>query len=367
MKIQLLTKELKPTLQTVINVVEKTKNLPILSHVLIEIKDKILSLTTTDLEIQINSQTETLCDQECYFTIYAKNLIDIIKDLEDKDKINIELIDNKIKIKIKKNKFELNSFNHQEFPKLSPKSEYTIISANAHDLRYLIEKTSQNMCNQDIRSYLNGLYIEASSNELTLVSTDSYRLSIGSIKQTNEKISQESAIIPKKAVNEIIKLLAKTKPNDEVHLQLCPTQIQIKFNNTILLSQLINAKFPNYRQVIPQDKKETLSINRLELLTSLKNITPLVDENNKGIKLKISNDNILITISSERGKAQANVAIKSKIDDLEVNFNVHFLITALSNLITENINFAIPNNSDSYLLENQDDSNYQYIIMPIKI
>lgn len=375
-KVQLLTKELLPVLQNVISVVEKKHNIPILSHVLINLDQQKLTLTTTDSEIQVQVQTKIKCNESCHFTLYAKSLIDIIKNLEEKVVIYFTIEARKIKININKSSFELNSFNHSDFPLLNNQNPllkgknnaFKKISVDALDLKDLIDKTSFTIANQDIRAYLNGLYVEATHNELTLVSTDGYRLSIGSIKQLNSAIDKETAIIPKKSVSEIAKLLLNAKQTDSVDIQLSENYLKIHFKQTQIISQLINSNYPNYRQVIPSQSKELIKINRLEFLKTLRNIIPLVDENNKSVQLKLNKSEFDVLTHSERGSAKSSIAVDTAIKELLVNFNVHYLMGALDKLSTDIIHLVPPDeNNESFLLVNQSDSNYQYVIMPIKV
>ncbi len=367
-EIQLLTKELLPALQDVVGVVERKHNIPILSHVLIQLNKQILTLTTTNSEIQIQVNTPVRIKESLSFTLYAKSLIDIIKNLDEDTAINFKIANTKINININNNKFQLNSFNHQDFPLLNQQSEVKSVQIDALALKNLLEKVSFTIANQDIRAYLNGLYIEALSKELTLVSTDGYRLSIGTIAQHNNEIEKETAIIPKKTVLEISKFLQKVTKKEQIEIQLNKNYLQIQFQNKLLISQLINSKYPNYRQVIPQKSKKIIKINRLDFLQALRNINPLVEETSKTIQIKLENSNFDISIKSERGNANSNLKVKTQIIDLTVNFNINYLISALEKLETEQIDMQLPDeNNESYLFTNQGKSNYQFIIMPIKI
>lgn len=368
MKIQLLTKELLPTLQAVINVVEKTHNIPILSHVLINLDSGKLTLTTTNLEIQIKCTKIIECQESCQFTLYAKSLIGIIKDIDEDIVIYFEINKNNIKLNINNNFFELNSFNHQDFPSLTHQDDYSVLKVDAQELKKLINKTSFTIANQDIRVYLNGLYFEANNQKLTLVSTDGYRLSLGSIEQKNNTIDKQTAIIPKKSISEITKLLLESNQSEDIDINLSENHLKINFKDTEIVSQLINGKYPNYQKVIPNTIKDIITLNRQDCLQSLKSIIPLIDENNKSIFLNLEAEELFIKTKSERGKAQASIKVQTKLKSLKVSFNIHFLISALDKLSDEEINISIPDQgSESYLFTNKQDSNYQYIIMPIKV
>ena len=368
-KIQLLIKELRPVLQTVISVVEKKHNIPILSHVLIQLNNQKLTLITTDSEIQVQSEIAIKDKTQCRFTLYAKNLIDIIKNLDEDTMVFFEIDNNKIKININKNIFKLNGFNHSDFPVLISKTQdtYQTIQVNALDLKNLIDKTSFTIANQDIRVYLNGLYLESLNNELTMVSTDGYRLSIGSIKQLNTEIEKITAIIPKKTILEISKLLFNNTKNDLIDIKLSKNYLNIQSKNTQIISQLINSNYPNYQQVIPAQSKGFLAVNRQKFIELLRSISPLVNENNKSIKLQLNNNELVILTQSERGSAQANIAVTTTLKQVDVSFNINYLLTVLEKLEDDIIHIVLPKENESHLFINKNNSNYQYVIMPIKV
>ncbi len=185
MNTQLTVKELLEPLQTVIGVVEKKQTLPILSHVLIQLKNNILTLTTTDMEIEIRASQNVKTQEDISFTVYAKDLIDIIRKLSEDTLIEFIIEESKIYIKTNNNSFELNTFNHQDFPSLPKIENSDVIQVKREQLKELIENTSFSMGNQDIRAYLNGLYFEVDQNSITVVATDGHRLSIGEVKQNN--------------------------------------------------------------------------------------------------------------------------------------------------------------------------------------
>ncbi len=367
MNIKLSTKELLPSLQKVITVVEKKHNLPILSHVLIAIKNNQLKLTTTDSEIQIQTTNKIQEDKEVIFTLDAKNLIDIIKNLAEDTKINFELKNDKIKIKFLKNKFTLNTFNNQNFPLLQTIKEYETITVGKDELKNLIDKTSFTISTQDIRVYLNGLYFEASKTSLTLVSTDGHRLSLGTINQLNKNIDKKTAILPKKTVSGILKLLSQDKKQTNIDINISNNYFNISFNNTTITSQLINGNFPDYKKVIPINNNKIL-VNKNLLITKLKDVIPLVDEKKKSVKLNFTNDTIYIEVISEKGKAKTELAINKQNNNIEVVFNINYLIGVLEKLTTENVIINAPDsNYKSYLFTNENNDNYQCVVMPMKI
>lgn len=367
MNTQLSVKELLKPLQTVISVVEKKQTLPILSHVLIQLKDNLLTLTTTDMEIEIKASQIIKAKEEVCFTVYAKDLIDIIKKLSEDTIIEFIIESSKIYIKANKSSFELNTLNHQDFPSLPKIENSDIIKIKHHDLKDLIENTSFSMGNQDIRAYLNGLYLEVDKNSITVVTTDGHRLSIGKVKQTNNLTNKKTVILPRKAVHELTKLLNKNE-HKEINIHLSDNYFYLMSDNTTIISRLIDGNFPNYLQVLPTNFNNTIIINRLAFLNSLQEASIFVEERTKGVKLVFKNSQLDIFSHSERGQAKTQISIKNFDKEIEIAFNIHYLISILEKLHTNEINMVVPGGENqSCLLSSMNDDTYQYVVMPMRI
>jgi len=367
MNTELSVEELLDPLQTVIGVVEKRQTLPILSHVLLRIKNQILTLTTTDMELEISASNKIKSSEEALFTIYAKDLIDIVRRLPEKTKIQFKTEEKKIYLNANNNTFELNTFNHLDFPTLPKTKNSTVVAVKKEDLKSAIENTSFSMGNQDIRAYLNGLYFELNKDSLTVVATDGHRLSIGEIKQTNELDEKKTIILPRKAVLELSKLLTKSTQTD-VEIHLSDNYFSLYDTNTKIISRLIDGNFPNYRQVIPTEFSNTIVINRADFLSSLQQASIFVEERTKGVKFVFRDNNLNIFSHSERGQAKTQIEVKNQDKELEIAFNIHYLISILEKITSEEINMVIPGGENqSCLLSATEDDSYQYIVMPMRI
>ncbi len=367
MNTQLTVVELLEPLQTIIGVVEKKQTLPILSHVLIQLKDGQLTLTTTDMEIELRTYNKINSQKEINFTVYAKDLIDIIKKLPEETIIEFIIEKSKIYIKTNNNSFELNTFNHQDFPSLPKIENSDVIKIKHQALKELIENTSFSMGNQDIRAYLNGLYFEINQDNITVVATDGHRLSIGKIKQNNNLDNKKTVILPRKAVLELTKLLNKNK-HQEVNIHLSNNYFYLISDNNTLISRLIDGNFPNYIQVIPTDYENTIIINRQDFLNSLQQASIFVEERTKGVKLVFKKTKLNIFSHSERGQAKTQISIKNFDKEIEIAFNIQYLIPILEKLTTTEINMVVPGGENkSCLLSSIGDETYQYVVMPMRI
>lgn len=367
MNAQLTALELLEPLQTVIGVVEKKQTLPILSHVLVQLKDKQLTLTTTDMEIELRASQAINSSAEASFTIYAKDLIDIIRKLPEETIIEFIIEKSKIYIKTNNNSFELNTFNHQDFPALPKIKDSDVIKIKRHTLKELIENTSFSMGNQDIRAYLNGLYFEVDANNIVVVATDGHRLSVGEIKQKNNLSNKKTLILPRKAVLELIKLLNKNE-HQEVDIHFADNYFYLISDETTLISRLIDGNFPNYTQVIPTDCENTIVIDRQDFLNSLQQASIFVEERTKGVKLLFKDTQLNIFSHSERGQAKTQISIKNFNKEIEIAFNINYLISILEKLTTDEINMVVPGGENqSCLLSSIGDETYQYVVMPMRI
>jgi len=367
MNTQLTVKELLEPLQTVIGVVEKKQTLPILSHVLVQLNNNVLTLTTTDMEIEIRASQNVKTQEGLSFTVYAKDLIDIIRKLSEDTLIEFIIEESKIYIKTNNNSFELNTFNHQDFPSLPKIENSDVIQVKRVQLKELIENTSFSMGNQDIRAYLNGLYFEVDQNSITVVATDGHRLSIGEIKQSNNLANKKTVILPRKAVLELTKLLNKNDHN-EVDIHLSEHYFYLNSDNTTIISRLIDGNFPNYSQVIPTDFENTVVIDRLEFLTALQQASIFVEERTKGVKLVFKNQQLNIFSHSERGQAKTQITVKNFDKEIEIAFNIHYLISILEKLTSSEINMVVPGgDNQSCMLSSIDNETFQYVVMPMRI
>ncbi len=367
MNTQLTVGELLEPLQTVIGVVENKPTLPILSHVLIQLKNGELTLTTIDMEIELHASKKIQAQEEVSFTIYAKDLIDIIRKLNEDIIIEFVIEVSKVYIKTNNNSFELNTFNTEDFPKPPKITGSETININRVVLKELIKKTSFSMGNQDIRAYLNGLYFEVNKDNIVVVATDGHRLSIGEVKQNNNLSHQKTVILPRKAVSELNKILEKDG-DANIAIHLSENYFHLKTDGATVVSRLIDGNFPNYAQVIPTNYENTAIVNRQEFLNNLQQASIFVEERTKGVKLVFKDSEINIFSHSERGQAKAKVRVKNFNKETDIAFNIHYLISILEVLTTDEVNMVLPSeNSQSCLLHSIGDESYQYVVMPMKI
>src|SRR6056300_561239 len=221
------------------------------------------------------------------------------------------------------------------------------------------------MAQQDIRYYLNGLLFEIQGQKLNIVGTDGHRLSFTSTK-LNQSYEKKDVIIPRKTIMELIKLLEDD--DDPVAIQILNQQVTFKFKNINLITKVIDGKFPDYHRVIPQGYENGFLINRQSLLSAMQRASILSNEKYRGIRLVISENNMkLITTNSEQEEAQEDIEVIYNNEQIDIGFNVTYLIDVLSNIQYEQLNFLFKDSNSSCLVTIPNNDDYKYVVMPMRI
>lgn len=366
MNIQINRETLLKPLSAVTGIVEKRHTLPILSNLLLEAKQNKIYLTATDLEMQISLAIESATTGDFSTTISAKKLLDICRSLPDNSDINMATNDSRITLKAGKSRFNLQTLPAADYPVMSKnQGENTIVTIGQRQLRDLLKQVEFAMAQQDIRYYLNGLLFEVIANRLNIVGTDGHRLSFTSteLKQNYEK---QEVILPRKTVIELIKLLDDS--DEDVQIELSSNQVNFSFNNFKLISKVIDGKFPDYNRVIPTGHQNAFTVDRLAVLLAMQRASILSNEKYRGIRMVLSNNNLkLISTNSDQEEAEEELEIQYAGDSIDIGFNVTYLIDLLNNTNSEQTIFSFADANSSCLITIPDNTDYKYVVMPMRI
>jgi DNA polymerase-3 subunit beta len=359
---------LKP-LQTITGIVERRHTLPILSNVLIERKNEELLCIATDLEIQITTTTEnnsSTKEQPCSVTVGAKKLQDILRALPDKTKITLEIEENKLLVKGGKSRFNLQTLPTEDFPKLPENTEVQDkITIKQGELKKLLLLVQYAMAQQDIRYYLNGLLLVKEENNLKAVATDGHRLGFA-LLPLETKQEKKEIILPRKAVIELTKQLNESE--DPVTIELLKNQIRFTFSNVVLVSKLVDGKFPDYNRVIPSGHEKQIEVNRILLLQTLQRASILSNEKFRGVRLILTTGNLRIVCSNnEQEEAQEELEVNYKGEALDIGFNISYLLDVLNNLTCETVQCSFGDANSSALITIPNNDNFKYVVMPMRI
>jgi len=356
---------LKP-LGNVSGIVEKRHALPILSNLLLEGHQGKLKFTATDLEMQISTHIKTELADDFQITVSAKKLFDITRALPENSNIDIQIEENKVIVKAKKSRFNLQTLPPQDYPVMKKDENDSIeLKLSQKEFKALLKQVDFAMAQQDIRYYLNGLLIEVKDKNINIVGTDGHRLSFTSL-ELKAPTNPAQVIVPRKTIVELVKLLSDT--DDPVEISFSNNQVNFKFNDIDLITKVIDGKFPDYGRVIPQGHDNVFNIDRSLLLDSMLRASILSNDKYRGIRMVVEEGNLkLVSNNSEQEQAEEELEIDYKGEKIDVGFNVTYLIDVLTNIQSDKLTFAFNDSSSSCLVTIPNNEKYKYVVMPMRI
>ncbi|MDC0088012.1 DNA polymerase III subunit beta [Akkermansiaceae bacterium] len=350
-------------LQQVQHVVSNRATLPILSNVLIEAVDGKLRLTATDLDVGVSGSVDAQIEKEGSTTLPVKRLVSIIRELPASE---VEVsVDNKNNASIKSGPsfFKIIGLGEDEFPPLPKFEEANEFKIEQSVLLDAIKKTSYAISTDETRYVLNGIYVSFRGGKMTFVATDGRRLAMVENDLEYPASHETDIIIPSKAVNELQRLLGS---DGEVMVRLSGNQISFEINDSIIVSKLIEGNYPNYKQVIPGEKKERVTINREEFLSTVRRVSLLTSESSNSVKLTFSKGNIDVQANSKDiGEAKEPVVADYDGEEFAIAFNPEFLMAPLKNLNEESVYLDLIDGMSPGVV--RIDGTFLYVIMPMRV
>jgi len=363
MKFSATKEKLLEGLQQVQNVVSTRTTLPILSNVLLQAKEGAVHLTTTDLDVGVRGSFEANVDKVGATTLPARRLFTIIRELPSSE-IAIE-VDGKNAASIRSGQsfFKILGLPEEEFPPLPKFENAKVVTMRQKDLHDGLRKTAYAISTDETRYVLNGVLFSFKENKLTLVATDGRRLAMLDIELEFPRSHEAEIIVPTKAVTELQRLL---KDDGEVKISVGSGQIAFDLNKTLLVSKLIEGNYPNYKQVIPSEAKERVTLERETFLNSLRRVSLLASDKSNSIKLNFSKNNIEITANTpEVGEARESLPVAYKGRDFSIAFNPEFLMAPLRNLTEDEVFFDLIDEMSPGVLKIQ--TPFLYVLMPMRV
>ncbi len=359
------------SLNFVQGVVEKKNTLPILSNVLLQLKDKKLSIVATDLDIifcDVISEVKIL--NEGSTTTSAAILYDILRKISSNSELNFELkSENKLSLKSENADFNLLCLPTDNFPTFADEFEGHEISLNNNRFLKLLNKTKISISNDDTRHYLNGIFLHITEahgrNFLTGVATDSHRLSSSSLEVDNTS-DFTSLIIPRKTVFQLCSLLSES--TNQLTMQTSDNKIKFALSNMKLISKVIDGKFPDYKKVVPTTNDKTLVVSTRDFINSIERVASVSLDRKEGVKLVINKESVQLSVNSANS-GEGNEIIKAQFnaDNLQISFNSKYLIDIASEVEDKNLKLNLKDSVSPVLIEDSSDKNSYYVIMPMKI
>ena len=359
------------SLNYVQGVVEKKNTLPILSNVLLQLKNKKLSVVATDLDIvfyDIISDVKII--NEGSTTTSAAILYDILRKISSNSELNFELkSQNKLSLKSDNADFNLLCLPTDNFPTFSDDFNSQEILLESDKFLKLLNKTRISISNDDTRHYLNGIFLHLTEahgrNFLTGVATDSHRLSSSSL-EVHEMNDFNPIILPRKTVYQLCSLLSEN--NEKLHMQISENKIKFTIGKIKLISKVIDGKFPDYKKVVPMNNQKVLKVQKKEFINSIERVATVSIDRKEGVKLAISKDNVQLSVNSANsGEGNEKIKAEFNSENLNISFNSKYLIDIASEVEDKNIKMTLKDSVSPVLIEDKSDKNSYYVIMPMKI
>lgn len=357
---------LKP-LQLVAGVVERRQTLPVLSNVLMVIEGQQLSLTGTDLEVELVGRVQLEEPAEPgEITVPARKLMDICKSLPNDALIDFKVDEQKVIVKAGRSRFTLSTLPANDFPTVEESPGSFSFNLMQSKLRRLIERTSFAMAQQDVRYYLNGMLIEVQTGLLRAVATDGHRLAMCSMSADIEQANRHQVIVPRKGILEMARLL--TEQDGQVNIVLGQHHIRATTGEFTFTSKLVDGKFPDYERVLPKGGDKTVVGDRQALREAFSRTAILSNEKYRGIRLQLVAGQLKIQANNpEQEEAEEEISVDYQGDALEIGFNVSYLLDVLGVMTTEQVRLILSDSNSSALVQESDNDDSAYVVMPMRL
>lgn len=356
-------------LQMVQGVVERRQTIPILANILLTSQDSLLSITATDMEVELNAQTSLEDGKDGAITVPARKLIEICRTAPANARIEFSSSGNRATILSGRSRFVLTTLPAVDYPSSDSFDDVAAICLEQNALRRLIELTGFAMANQDVRYYLNGLLLELSASGLRAVATDGHRLAFAEYPmETRVSDGIHQAIVPRKGVLELMRILSTGK--EEVELALSAHAIQARFPSMRFTSKLIDGRYPDYVGVIPDPEMcdKMIFVSRELLRQSLTRAAILANEKHRAVRLVLGSDGLrIIAKNPEQEEAEEQLEARYIGEPLEVGFNASYLIEAISAVPAETVQIYFTEASSSCLIRPEGRADCQYVVMPMRL
>ncbi|MCR9191383.1 MAG: DNA polymerase III subunit beta [Gammaproteobacteria bacterium] len=346
--------------------VDKKQSLPILSNILLQLSAHQFSLTATDLEIQITAVVPCSASTTGAVTVPAKKIIDIFRSLDEEAAPTLSYSGSTLTIKTEHSKFKLTTLPAVDYPIAEDEISELEFSLQATDLMRLLQATSFAMAQQDVRAYLNGLFLEIDAKSITAVTADGHRMAV--CRLTDDALTQHHRLlIPKKGVQEMQRLLA-TVADERVVLSASKNHVSLSTSQFRFSSKLIEARFPPYTKAIPRDYERSVLIDRDHLKRALSRIVILANEKLRAVVLRIEHNALTLAASNkEQEEGTETLAVETQGEPLTIGLNATYLLDVLNYFNEGVLRLTFGSADSSILVQSVNDEQYQYIIMPMKL
>lgn len=364
MKLTATREDLLAPLQSVIGVVERRQTMPVLANVLLSARDNRLAITGTDLEVELVAARKVAVEQAGDITVPGRKLLDIFRALPDGVNVTLSTEGERVVVRAGRSRFTLSTLPAAEFPVVEEINAAQTLSLPQGEFRRLIDKTHFSMAQQDVRYYLNGLLLETQESALRAVATDGHRLALSEMTLSSPAKAGQ-VILPRKGVLELQRILGT---EGEIELAIGTNHVRAQVGDIRFSSKLIDGRFPEYGRVIPSHPSKRVEADRELLRQALQRTAILSNEKYRGIRLGVRTD--LLTIQAhnpEQEEAEDQVEVVYAGEEVEIGFNVNYLLDALSAIEGDKVEIGLTDANSSCLIHAPGLTQTRYVVMPMRL
>ncbi|MDD9900486.1 MAG: DNA polymerase III subunit beta [Alphaproteobacteria bacterium] len=373
MKFTISRADLLRSLGHVHSVVERRNTIPILANVLLKAEDDALSLMTTDMDLEIVESVAAKIGTPGATTVPANTLYDIVRKLPDDTDVVVESGkgDTTILVKAGKSTFRLGCLPTEDFPKMTTGEDLPVtFDIPASDLRTIIDRTRFAISTEETRYYLNGIYVHATENDgvdvLCAVATDGHRLARFEMPLPDGARDMPGVIIPRKAVNEIRKLIDEA--GDAITISLSENKIRFSFDHVVLTSKLIDGTFPDYNRVIPKNNDKVLEVNPALFAKAVDRVSTISSEKSRAVKLTLGGKTMTLSANAaDSGSASEELEIMFNADPMEIGFNSAYLMDVTKQIEGEGCRISLSDPASPTIIQDLSDTSSLYVLMPMRV
>lgn len=371
MKVTIERAALLKALAHVQSVVERRNTIPILSNVLLEAKDGGLALSATDMDIAMREETPAEIAQGSSTTTAAHTIYDIVRKLPEGAQVQLETIaGGQLALRAGRARFSLSCLPIEDFPVMASADLPFEFSLEAAALRSLIDKTRFAISTEETRYYLNGIYLHATKNGTTsvlrAVATDGHRLARVEMPMPSGAKGMPGIIVPRKAVNELRKLLEESA--DTVRIALSETRIRFAFDRVVLTSKLIDGTFPDYERVIPAGNDKLMEVNPKAFAAAVDRVSTISKDQSRAVKLSLSRGNLVLSASGQdTGSATEEIEVGYTGENIEIGFNSRYLLDITEQIEGEGAQFAMSDAASPTIVRDTADASALFVLMPMRV
>ena len=364
MKFSVAREALLKPLQAVIGVVERRQTMPILSNVLLVAREGELSVTATDLEVELVAQADVETEAGGEITVSGRKLLDICRALPEGSVVGVSVSGEKMAVRAGRSRFNLATLPAAEFPVVEDIKAGQSISVNQEILGRLFDKTHFSMAQQDVRYYLNGLLLETGAGQLRAVATDGHRLALCQADVDGE-VEEQQVIVPRKGVLELQRLMTG---DGDLNIELGSNHIRIQLDGIRFTSKLIDGRFPEYERVIPKESSNELKADRGAFQGALQRTAILSNEKYRGIRLVIRDSGVILQAHNpEQEEAEEELEVEYSGEDIEIGFNVNYLLDALGAIDGDEVTLSVQDSNSSCLIRRPGSDDCKFVVMPMRL